>query len=392
MSNDRIVVVGASLAGVRAAESLRRRGFTGTVTLVGEELHFPPVDRPPLSKAALAAAVDHVPGRLRVDESLDVELLLGRRAVQLDLAGRSVRLADGTGLSYDGLVVATGAHARTLRGTEGYSNVHVIRTVDDALRLRTALARAAKVAVIGAGVLGCETAATCRGLGLDVALIDSVDTPMVRVLGCTYGQLMATRHRGQGVRLYLGRRVLGVHGRPLADGVVLDGDEVVDADLVVVSVGALPATGWLEGSGLQLDDGVICDECCFAAGTDRTVVAAGDVARWHHPLLRRAVRMEHWTNAAAQGQAAAQNLLAALTRSDAPTPYAALPYYWSDQYDWKLQVVGSVGPDTVPEEGAVEDGRFVVSYHSGGQLVGALCVNRPSQVPRWRSRILAALS
>jgi NADPH-dependent 2,4-dienoyl-CoA reductase/sulfur reductase-like enzyme len=385
-----IVVVGSSLAGVRAVEALRRQQYGGAVTLVGAELHFPPYDRPPLSKQALAGPADRLPERLRVEADLDVDLALGRRAVALDSATRQVRLDDESVLDYDGLVVATGAFARPLPDTQDRTNVHVLRTFEDATRLRAELAPGRRVAIIGAGVLGCEIAATCRKLDMRVSLIDIFAEPMLRVLGPTYARALAELHRRHGVNLLLGRQVLGLRGEPEVDGVLLDGDEIVHADLVVVSIGAIPDTDWLQGSGLELADGVLCDEACFAIGSGRTVVAAGDVARWEHPLLRRTIRIEHWTNAASQGQVAAQNLLAALTGAAEPVPYAVLPYYWSDQYGWKLQFIGTIGDETVLEEGSVEEEKFVATYHSEDRLVGVLVVNWPSKIPQWRPKIAAA--
>lgn len=387
-SDGQLVVVGASLAGVRAAEAARLAGFTGRITLVGAETHFPPVDRPPLSKAVLADRTGAPPPVLRVDDALDARPVLGRRAVRLDPAARRVDLDDGAVLDYDGLVVATGATPRLLPGTEGRTNVHMLRTVEDALRLRGALGPGVRVAVIGAGVLGCEIAATGRGLGAEVTLVDLFQQPMLRVLGPEMGRVVARKHADHGVRLALGRRVLGLRGTRRVDGVVLDGDEVVDADVVVVSVGVIPETEWLAGSGLTLVDGVVCDEACFARGGAGSVVAAGDVARWAHPVLGRDVRVEHWTNAVSQAQAAARNLVAALAGADVE-PYAALPYSWTDQYDWKIQVVGELGEDTKVEEGE-PGGRCVVSCSSAGRLTGVVCVNWPNRVGRWRRQILAA--
>lgn len=387
----RIVVVGGSLAGVRACETLRRDGFSGDVVLVGAEQHYPPVDRPPLSKKALAG--DAPLDRVRVAPDLDVERVLGRSATRLDVAAHEVHLDDDRILAYDGLVIATGARPRVLPDTADRTNVLVLRSADDALRLRSALAPGVRVAVVGAGVLGCEIAATCRGLGLDVTLVDVAPEPMLRVLGPDLAPVLATLHAERGVRLRLGRQVLGLRGAPDVDGVLLDSDEIVPADVVVVAVGAVPETGWLEGSGLKLVDGVLCDEFCFATGTDRSVTAAGDVARWHHPLLGRDLRVEHWTNAVSQAQAAAGNLARHLAGGpEAAEPYAVLPYVWSDQYDWKLQLIGTLGEETTVEEGSIDDGRFVVSYRSEGRLVGALCVNWPNRVPRWRPQIVAALS
>lgn len=388
----RIVVVGASLAGVRAAEAVRARGFTGSLTLVGAETHFPPVDRPPLSKGALSGSPGDPLARVRVAEELDLDLQLGRRAIELDVSGHKLSLDDETFLEYDGLVIATGAVPRRLPDSDR-PNVHVLRTAEDAVQLRQSLVPGVRVAVIGAGVLGCEIAATCRGLGLDVSLIDLFPAPMLRVVGPELAAVFTRLHTGRGVQMNLDRQVLGLRGAPNVDAVLLDGDEVVQADVVVVSIGVVPNTEWLIGSGLDLVDGVVCDELCFALGAaDRSVVAAGDVARWHHPLIGRDIRVEHWTNAVSQGQAAAANLVTTVTGRDEPQPYSALPYAWSDQYDWKIQTIGVVGPETAVEEGSLDDRQFVVSYRDEGRLVGALCANWPNRIARWRKQITEAIS
>lgn len=389
-SSTRVVVVGSSLAGVRCVEAIRRAGFSGNVSLVGAEKHFPPIDRPPLSKTFLrgTAGGDVV----RVDASLDVDLLLGREAIGLDAGARAVRMDDGTILDYDGLVVATGSVVRRLPGTEGRDNVHVLRTVEDAAGLRAALRSGVRVAVIGAGVLGCEIAATCRQLGLDVTVIDAFSQPMLRILGPAIAPLLADLHRDHGVRMLLDRQVLGLRGTNRADGVLLDGDDVIEVDLVVVAIGATPQTRWLDGSGLELVDGVVCDSECFAVNGGRRIVAAGDVARWHHPLLGRTIRVEHWTNAVSQGQLAGRNLVAELGCQGTVAPYDTLPYFWTDQYDRKLQFVGILGEEVHFEEGLPGDREFVVSYTNDGRLVGALLSNRPGRLAPWRRQIIAELT
>lgn len=389
MSKAHIVVVGSSLAGVRGVEAIQRTGFAGTVSLVGVEKHYPPVDRPPLSKAVLRTG--RAPEVVRVDGNLEVDLRLGREATGLDLDARRVSLDDGSVLDYDGLMIATGATVRRLPGTQGRANVHVLRTVEDAAALNAVLTPGVRVAVIGAGVLGCEIAATCRQLDLEVTMIDVFSQPMLRILGPSAAPLLAELHREHGVRLLLHREVLGLRGEHLADAVLLDHDEVVEADVVVVAIGAAPETRWLEGSGLELADGVACDSECFAVGGDRRVVAAGDVARWYHPLFGRMMRVEHWTNAVTQAQLAGRNLVAALGGPGTVAPYEVLPYFWTDQYDWKLQFIGALGEDIAFEEGRPGDRQFVISYRSEGRLVGVLCANRPSRIAPWRSRITAEL-
>lgn len=384
-----IVVVGSSLAGVRAVEAIRRGGFQAQVSLVGAEKYYPPIDRPPLSKKFLQS--EGTGETVRVDPDLELDLILGREATRLAPADRRVTLDDGTRLDYDGLVIATGATVRRLPGIEGRPNVHVLRTMEDAIALRMALVPGARVAIIGAGVLGSEIAATSRSLGLEVTLIDAFSQPMLRILGPGVAPQLAELHREHGVRLLLRRQVLGLRGLDQVDGVLLDGEEVVEADVVVVAIGALPETRWLEDSGLELADGVVCDSECFAVNGGRRVVAAGDVARWHHRLLGSNLRVEHWTNAVSQAQAAGRNLVAELDGTGETAPYDVLPYFWTDQYDWKIQFIGTLGEEITFEEGAPGDREFVVSYRTDGQLVGALLANRPSRLAPWRRQITESL-
>jgi NADPH-dependent 2,4-dienoyl-CoA reductase/sulfur reductase-like enzyme len=423
----RIVVVGGSLAGIRAAEALRGEGFAGELTVLGEESHYPPYDRPPLSKQLLADGCDPESLRLRVHDELAPAVHPGRRAVALDPVAREVTCAGGDRLSYDGLVIATGAAARTLDvDPRVRERTYTLRTIDDGLRLRAALAGRSRVAVLGAGFIGCEVAATLRSAGRTVTVIDSQPVPMLRALGPDLGEVVADLHRRHGVQWRLGVPVAGT-ARDGDDVVVsFEYGEPVRAEVLVVAIGAAPATGWLAGSGLSIDDGILCDEFGFAAAKDATVdpvaavdpvahldpvahasplaaadpvaptglsapggfvVAAGDVARWYHPVLAGAVRIEHWTHAVGQAQAAARNLLARMSGRP-PEPYTALPYFWSDQYDWKLQLVGTAAGSVVIEEGTVAGGKFVAAYRRSGQLVGALCVNSPARLGRWRQSIV----
>lgn len=374
----RIAVVGASAAGLAAAETLRREGYDGTLTLVGDEPE-PPYDRPPLSKQVLAAEwePDRLALRTAADlTALDLDLRLGVTATGLDLDDRAVRLADGSEVPYDGLVVATGVRPRRLPG-EG---AHVLRTLHDTLTLRERLAPGRRLVVVGAGFLGAEAAAVARRLGAEVTLLEPAAVPLAHAVGAEVGRMLARAHLDRGVDLRCGATVTEV----TEDGVRLADGEVVAADEVLVAVGSLPNTEWLDGSGLTVGDGVVCDEYCEAA---RNVYAAGDVARWYNPLFGTSMRIEHRTNAAEQGMAAARNLLAA---PQARKPFAPVPYFWSDQYDMKIQAYGFLrGHDDVAVvEGDVAQRRFVALYRAGERVGGVLAVGMPPKVLRqWRQAV-----
>ncbi len=385
---DTIVVVGASLAGLRAVQSLRREGHVGRIVLVGAEDHWPPYDRPPLSKQVLTGAWEQEKARLRVDDSFDAELLLGRRATALDLEARHVTLDDGMTVAFDGLVVATGATPRPLPGTDDRGGVHLLRTMDDSLALRRDLDAASRVAVVGAGFIGCEVASSCRSLGLEVTVVEALPLPLVRVLGSMMGEFAAGLHRTNGVDLRLGVGVTAVEGDGVVERLRLSDGTTVEADVVVVGIGVIPATDWLTGSGLTIDDGVVCDERCVALGSDGRVVAAGDIARWTNPLFGVSMRVEHWTNASDQAAHAARALLHG---GDEAGPFAPIPYFWSDQFGTKLQFVGTSAPtdDVSVVEGSVDDKKFVAAYVRDDVVVGALCVNWPARIVAWNKTIAA---
>jgi 3-phenylpropionate/trans-cinnamate dioxygenase ferredoxin reductase subunit len=391
-----IVVVGASLAGLRAAEEIRHEGHTGPVVIVGDEIHTP-YDRPPLSKQLLSGKWDvsrihhHTPDRL---DELGLDLHLGRRAVALDTDMRTVSCDDGDQLHYDGLVVATGAGARALPGTEGLGPVRTLRTLDDCLGIRSDLEAAgddATVVVIGAGFIGSEVAATCHGMGATVTVVEALPTPLGRVLGNEMGEACAELHRSNGVTVLTGvgvDRVTDISGGAKAIRVHLADDTHLDCDLVVVGIGVVPSVGWLEGAGLSLDNGLVCDETLFAA--DR-VVAAGDVARWTHPTTGEQLRVEHWTNAAEGGAAAARNLLAGTKGAQ---PYDPIPFFWSDQYKSKIQVIGLPGPDdeVVVVSGSVDEGKFIALYRRGDRLRAVLGFSQPRQLMSYRPLLAAGAS
>lgn len=385
MGGVRIVIVGASLAGFRAAEELRHLGHDGSITLVGDEPHRP-YDRPPLSKQVLAGtrppeatALDASGGSV---DDLALEWRLGTTATGLDLDARSVLLGGGERLPYDGLVIATGASPRRLPGTDHLHGVHTLRTLDDCLAIRAILETGPRrVAVVGAGFIGAEVAATCRGLGIEVSLIEALPVPLERGLGPQMGAVMADLHRDHGVDVRLGVGVVLIDGSERAERVRLTDGSVLDVDLVVVGIGVSPNTDWLEGSGLTIDNGVVCDATCLAAPG---VVAAGDVARWPNARFDEVMRVEHWDNAIEMGAHAARTLLAPPGTAEG---FAPVPWFWSDQYDRKVQLAGRAGADDLVEvvSGTVEERKFVAFYGRGGRVVGVLGMNQPAKVMRWRS-------
>jgi NADPH-dependent 2,4-dienoyl-CoA reductase/sulfur reductase-like enzyme len=384
---DTIVVVGASLAGLRAAEALRSEGFDGTIRMVGGEDRLP-YDRPPLSKQILAG--DWQPDRLVLQPDpvadLDVDLHLASWATGLDPGRKVVTTTEGD-LTFDGCVLATGSIVRTLPGQPDLAGIHTLRTVDDALALRADLdAGPARVVVIGAGFIGAEVAATARGRGLEVTILEGLPVPLQRGLGDRMGMRMADVHRAHGVDLRLGVAVQAIEGGQRVERVRLADGSVLPADVVVVGIGVRPATDWLEGSGLTLDDGVVCDHRLVAAPG---VVAAGDLARWPNRRFDTMMRVEHWENAVEQGRAAALSLL----HGDAAPAFAPVPWFWSDQYDTKIQLAGWPGADATVQviEEDESSGRLVALYGRGGKVVGVLGLNRPRQVMQYRMQIEAGL-
>ncbi|MDQ1480471.1 MAG: hypothetical protein QOI44_1332 [Actinomycetota bacterium] len=387
-----VAVVGVSLAGLRAIETLRREGYDGRIVAIGGEPHLP-YDRPPLSKELLAGTSEPDDVRLRKQgvDDLDAEWLLGTRATALDVGARELTLADDTRITYDGLVLATGSTPRLLPSqpalaTEnGMAGLFVLRTLDDAMALRTALEAGPKVVVIGAGFIGAEVAATCRGRGLDVTVLEALPQPMVRGLGPELGAVIADMHRDHGVDLRTGVGVEAIEGDTRVERVRLADGEVIAADVVVVGVGVVPDTTWLEGSGLTLENGVVCDETCLAAPG---VVAAGDVARFPNRLFDGdMMRLEHWTNATEQGVHAARRLLAGDAGTD--LAFAPVPFVWSDQYDRKIQTVGVVSAeaDLHVAHGSYAERQFVALFGRHGRIVGALGFNRARQVMQYRRLI-----
>ena len=328
MTVRRITIVGASLAGLRAAETLRDRGFDGALTLVGDEPHRP-YDRPPLSKQVLQGTWEPEQTFFRRKDGYDalgLDMRLGVRATSADLRARRVTLSDGSYADYDGLIIATGARVRTLPGIAPRPGLLTLRNLDDALVLREALARATRVAIVGAGFIGLEVAASCRARGVDVTAIEALPIPLAPILGPTLGDMIAAMHRDHGVDLRTGVTVADVYGQSRVEGLALSDGSRVDADVVVVGIGVVPNTEWLESSGLVLDNGIVCNASGEAAPG---VYAAGDVARVANQWYGESPRIEHWSNAVEQAVHAAENLLAA---PGSATSFSSVPYFWSDQY------------------------------------------------------------
>jgi 3-phenylpropionate/trans-cinnamate dioxygenase ferredoxin reductase component len=386
MPGGTIVVVGASLAGLRAAEELRRIGHDDRLVVVGAEPHLP-YDRPPLSKELLAGECEPDDTALRKQpyDELAIDWRLGRRAERLDPVARTVTLDDGEAITYAGCVIATGAHPRVLPDTPPLAGIHVLRTLDDCVAIRAELEQRPRVVVVGAGFIGAEVAATCRRRHLEVTVLEALPSPMVRGLGPMLGDVLARLHRDHGVDLRTGVGVAGFDGDERVERVRLDDGHTVDADVVVVGVGAEPTTAWLDDSGLALDRGVLCDETLLAAPG---VVAAGDVCRWPNRLFDgEPMRLEHWTNAAEQGVAAAQRLMISdASATAAPEPFAPVPFVWSDQYDVKIQVAGDVRGDDeiVVVDGSLDERRFVAAIGRAGRLVGAVGFSRPRVLMQYR--------
>ncbi|TQL18150.1 NAD(P)/FAD-dependent oxidoreductase [Streptomyces sp. SLBN-134] len=390
-----VVIVGASLAGLRTAEALRAQGFIGTLTIVGAEPHLP-YDRPPLSKQVLTAQTEPPGIALPLPGALDARWLLGRPATGLDATARTVTLADGTLLKYDGLVLATGSAARAAPAAlaEPPRGVFTLRGLDDALALRAELAPGRRLVVVGAGFLGGEVAAAARSRGLHVTLVEAAAQPLERAVGTVAGAYVAALHRAAGIGLRTRTTVTGF--RAGADGrvtgVELSTGDAVPADVVLLALGSVPATGWLAGSGTAVGQGVHCDPSLRVLYPDGSVVegvvAAGDVARVPQPLAGGArLALGHWTNAVEQGTTAAATLLAAGT----PAPFTAVPSFWSDLHGARIRSVGlpAVADEARVVEHDLANRRLEVAYHRKGRLVGALTIGRTARLAAYRTALHA---
>jgi len=392
----RIVVAGASLGGLRAAEQLRTAGWTGTITVIGDEPHMP-YNRPPLSKEVLAgkAPFDSLAFTPRASAA-DVQWRLGTAVTAARLAERAVVLDGGEELAFDGLVVATGMRPRRLRCTGPLSGRHTVRTLADAEGLRAELTRpGARLVVVGAGFIGCEVAATAIGLGVeDVTVVDPLPLPMVGPLGELLAGALLERHRERGVRFALGRTVQHFTGTERVTGVVLDDGTELPADVVVEAIGSLANTEWLDGNGLDLTDGVRTDEQ-LRAGDFPHVVAVGDVARFPNARYDGVPRrVEHWSIPTDTAKHAAKSLVAHLTGAETESaPFAPLPTFWSDQHEFRLQCFGApvLGTGDVRVMDGDPAGDVLVGYHHRDRLIGVVALGGPStaaKTARYRAELL----
>ncbi|MFF3248638.1 NAD(P)/FAD-dependent oxidoreductase [Streptomyces sp. NPDC002870] len=380
----RLVVVGASVAGLRAVEAVRQAGFDGTVTLIGAEPHLP-YNRPPLSKEFLRADVDAKAPYFHSEDSLrsglGVDLRLGMPATALCVNSRTITVGEEE-IPYTATVLATGASARTLPGSSQLRGVHTLRTLDDARDIRAALVPGVRLVVVGAGFVGAEVAFTARAMGADVTVLEVAQTPLVRAVGEEMGAALGGLLSRSGITLRCGTAVETIEGIGRVESVRLADGSILPADLVVVGIGAAPATGWLTASGLELDDGVVCDRYLRTGAPG--VYAAGDLARWFNPVLDRTVRLEHWTTAAEQGALAARNAVDPAAAKQCST----VPYFWSDWGEHRIQFVGLPHADEVSVVvGDADSEGFLALYRRDERVIGALGLNQRRAIMRLRTAI-----
>lgn len=376
-----IVIVGGGLAAARTAEQLRRSEYAGPITIVSDEDHLP-YDRPPLSKEVLRAETDDVtlkPAEFYAENN--ITLRLGSAAQSVDTAAKTLKLADGSDVAYDELVIATGLVPKRIRSFGDLAGIHVLRSYDESLALREHAGKAQRAVVVGAGFIGCEVAASLRKLGVEVVLVEPQPTPLASVLGEQIGALVTRLHQAEGVDVRCGVGVSEVRGTDKVEQVVLGDGTEIDADLVVVGIGSHPAVEWLDGSGIELDNGVVCDEVGRSSAPG--VWAIGDVASWRDHVGGQ-VRVEHWSNVADQARA----MVPAVLGQEA-SAVVSVPYFWSDQYDVKIQCLGEPEADDVVHV-VEDDGRkFLAFYERDGVVVGVVGGGMPGKVMKARGKIAA---
>jgi NADPH-dependent 2,4-dienoyl-CoA reductase/sulfur reductase-like enzyme len=381
-----VIIVGASMGGLRAAEALRRFGYAGAITVIGEESHAP-YNRPPLSKEVLAAEVSHeavaFPQR---DSTADVNWLLGTRVDSADLEHCTVTDSNGETHPYSTLIIATGLRPRRLQVTNSeLSGRHAVRTLDDAIALRSDLKPGAKVVVLGAGFIGCEVAATARKLGCEVTVVAPGVHPMIRPLGIELARELERRHEAMGVEFRMKTAVTDLVGTKRVEGVVLDSGETLACDVLVEAIGSHPNTEWLEGNDLDLSDGVLADNDLHAVKADgaswSNVFVIGDVARFANPLFDDvARRVEHWNIPTDTAKRVAQ-----VFNRVAEGPFAPIPSFWSDQYDMHILAYGLLAlADEVKLIAGELEGECVFGYYRGGKMVGVCGIGMRTTVMSYR--------
>jgi NADPH-dependent 2,4-dienoyl-CoA reductase/sulfur reductase-like enzyme len=388
MGNERVVIVGAGLGGVRTVEGLRAAEFSGQITLVGDERHEP-YDRPPLSKQVLAGQWPEERARLHRGELTELGIGWHRGRSAVDVDGSAVELDDGTRLRYDVLVVATGVRPRRLPGQPDHPELHILRTLDDCRGLRDSLSRAHSLLVVGAGFIGAEVAATARTAGLEVSMLEALPVPFARVLGEQMGQLCAQLQRDHGVTVRCGVQLTELAGNGGGIAARLADGSTIHADCGVVGVGTVIDAGWLAGLGVATDGGLRCDVAGLVEGTGN-VYAVGDIAAWRHPTLGAAPRIEHWTSATEQAAVVAQRIAGQPITRQAD----AVPYFWSDQYGLTLQLVGrptlATSIEVLHDPGMIKG--TVAGYFADGQFVAVLAFQAPRLLNRYRKLVAAGAS
>lgn len=377
-----IVIVGGGLAGARTAEQLRRAEYDGPITIVSDEQHLP-YDRPPLSKEVLRNADHDVV--LKPQEFYDearITLRLGNGVTAVDTAAKTLTLADGSTLGYDELVIATGLEPKRIPSFPDLEGIRVLRSLGESAELREHASSARKAVIIGAGFIGCEVAASLRQLGVDVVIVEPQPTPLASVLGEKIGALVTRLHEAEGVQVRCGVGVDSVSGDGKVEKVVLSDGTELDADIVVVGIGSRPVTGFLDGSGVEVDNGVLCD----SAGRTNVehVWAIGDVASWRNEAGHQE-RVEHWSNVAEQ----ARVLVPALLGREPASAAVSVPYFWSDQYDVKIQCLGEPAADDVVHLVSDDGRKFLAYYERDGVLTAVVGGGMPGKVMKARGKIAA---
>ncbi|MFJ2033173.1 NAD(P)/FAD-dependent oxidoreductase [Streptosporangium sp. NPDC087985] len=389
MSAGRVVVAGGGLGALRTVEALRAQGWPGEILVVGDEI-YAPYNRPPLSKQLLLTEPDHKAVAFKLRQSIsDVTWRLGTRVEHADLMAHQLTLSDGSHITYDALVAATGVRARRLAPAAGRLDCHALRTLDDCTGLRRALVPGCRVVVVGAGFIGCEAATALRAAGFGVDVVECDQEAMQRPLGPIIGGAIRARHEALGVRFHLGRRVLDIVGPAGSPVVVLDDGRELPCAAVIQAVGSIPNTEWLEGNGLDLTDGVVCDSDLRVPGFD-DVFAIGDVARFPNALYDDAPnRCEHWQMSILTAKRAATSIVAALQREHhETTAFAPVPWFWSDQDQVKLQAYGRPGTGTEMNivEGSL-DGDLIARFVREGRVVGVVLVGLAHRAAQYRDSI-----